>query len=207
MRFVPGFRTTLPPQIQWQPTLTSHDPNPPIPINEGSVTNYTLDIDLGTYTLTGNSLELVPVLVMAVDAGSYTITGQDPELELVQGVSGAVAAHLPTGSGRKKSLPYGWWNESAAPEQELKTAERAIKAAQAEVKTDKAIQSATVDRLRSALWFAQVDAQILRLEQIAQAEQAKALRALARQVQIEKARLAAELEDEEEIELLLLSSL
>ena len=36
MRFVPGFRTTLPPQIQWQPTLTSHDPNPPIPINEGS---------------------------------------------------------------------------------------------------------------------------------------------------------------------------
>ena len=115
-----------------------------------------------------------------------------------------------TGSGRgtgRKSLPYGWWNESAAPEQELKTAERAIKAAQAEVRADKAIQPATVDRLRSALWFAQADAQILRLEQIAQAEQIKALQALARKVQIEKARLAAELEDEEEIELLLLSSL
>ena len=108
-----------------------------------------------------------------------------------------VSANLPTGSGRgtgRKSLPYGWWNESAAPEQELKTAARAIKAAQAEVKADKAIQPATVDRLRSALWFAQ-------------AEQAKALQALARKVQIEKARLAAELEDEEEIELLLLSSL
>ena len=121
-----------------------------------------------------------------------------------------VSANLPTGSGRgtgRKSLPYGWWNESAAPEQELKTAARAIKAAQAEVKADKAIQPATVDRLRSALWFAQADAQILRLEQIAQAEQAKALQALARKVQIEKARLAAELEDEEEIELLLLSSL
>jgi len=56
MRYVPGFRTYLPPQIQWQPTTTAHDPNPPITIDEagGSIEDRTFTI-AGAATVSFNA--------------------------------------------------------------------------------------------------------------------------------------------------------
>jgi hypothetical protein len=122
-----------------------------------------------------------------------------------------VAANRPTGSGvrgvRAKTLPYGWWEETNAPEQEIAAAQEAVKAVRAELRADEEIQPQTAEALRSALWFADIDA---KLSRITGERQLKAIEKQIAQAKAEYDRAmaeAAEREDEEDVELLLLSSL
>lgn len=130
--------------------------------------------------------------------------------QIVEGaVAAVVAQNLSTGGGRKKrkTLPYGWWEETNAPEQELAAAQEAVQAVRAELKADDEIQPQTAEALRSALWFADIDA---KLSRITGERQLKAIEKQIAQAKAEYDRAmaeAAEREDEEDVELLLLSSI
>jgi hypothetical protein len=86
MRYVPGPRTYLPPQIQWQPTLTSHDPNPPIPIDSaltgaisGAVTQALAGVtqsSTGRLRLKANGSTALAAFTQSTATGRLKIKGQ-----------------------------------------------------------------------------------------------------------------------------------
>ena len=69
-------------RLQWQPTLTSHDPNPPITINTGSQ-SFTLVVDSGTFSEVGTAASLLYNRLVAATGGAYTWTGTATTLSKV----------------------------------------------------------------------------------------------------------------------------
>ena len=61
-------------RLQWQPTLSSHDPNPPITINTGSQ-SFTLVVDPGSFVWTGIVASLLYKRLIAATGGVYVWTG------------------------------------------------------------------------------------------------------------------------------------
>src|SRR3990167_697266 len=87
---------------------------------------------------------------------AFQIDGDEPA---------AVAANLSTGSGRKaKSIPYGWWDTPEEAKADLAEAQKVIAEAKAEVQNLGEVRFDTVEELRAALWFAEVDTKLDTLE-------------------------------------------
>jgi hypothetical protein len=80
-RTVPGARNYLAPLIQWQPTLSSHDPNPPIPI-EGA-TGTTITLILATWKWQGQVLQTNAKTMLTLVKKAWTWQGQVLEINAI----------------------------------------------------------------------------------------------------------------------------
>jgi hypothetical protein len=61
--------------MQWAPTLTVHDPNPPITLNDPVGGAFSIIAALGSYSKTGLAGTLVSGRLTKADAGGYNETG------------------------------------------------------------------------------------------------------------------------------------
>ena len=121
----------------------------------------------------------------------------------------AATENLPTGGKpKRKTLPYAWWDDLAKTEEHLQEAVQAVAEAQKEIAVEGEVSPETVERLNTALWFADVDAKITALEAAVSRKRAQAqinaIQAEITRVQAEYERIRFEMEDEEAVEMLLL---
>ena len=61
-------------------TVAANRPKLVVEYTEAGGATYTLALDAGSYTLTGQAATLAASRLLSLDAGSYTVTGQDVEL-------------------------------------------------------------------------------------------------------------------------------
>lgn len=106
-------RGTLIGSLAWAPTSTSHNPNPPITIEGTGLVNYELNLEPGTYTLTGADLTLLRTYILNLEPGVYTLTGffvsnaKDYELNLEPGVYTLTGSDTTPSVGRFLNLEPG----------------------------------------------------------------------------------------------------
>lgn len=129
-------------------------------------------------------------------AFTYTVA----DLQAVT-VAASLTGALPTGSGRKKRLPYGWWEgrEPEEIERAIERAEDAVETAQEAISAPRQERRDAQAELNAALAQISLDANIERLAQM-QAKQARArLETIAKEIATQRTefeRMRVEFEDE-----------
>lgn len=84
-------------RLQWQPTLTAHDPNPPLTL-ESSVGAITLIADSGVFSWTGTAASLLYNRLVAAAGGVYTWTGTAATLSKIVTLVAAAGSYSEVGT-------------------------------------------------------------------------------------------------------------
>ena len=130
-----------------------------------------------------------------------TAVGSSDGVATVLGIGTTTGGSLPTGHGKRRKLPYGWWEDREPEEIEraIERAEDAVEVAAEAIQAPRQERRDAQSELKAALAQIDLDAGIERLASL-QAKQARAkLETIAREVALQRKefeRMRAEFEDE-----------
>ena len=134
----------------WQPLLPGG-----AQLLSNPVVNYEMTVDLGTYAITGNAVELVPAIVMAVDTGAYVVSGKDPDLEAVNFTAAQAqpgpADDRPARRRRDRQISEAYWAQRQREALEDQERKRLEALAEAEAALEDAENAKKADAKRKAV--------------------------------------------------------
>ena len=85
-------------ELQWQPTLTVHDPNPPIVLETPAGGSFTLVVEAGTYAHVGTAATLKAGRYVGALVGAYSESGTAATLKVGRYVSVTGGSYVHTGA-------------------------------------------------------------------------------------------------------------